>query len=198
MRTQQLPLHFKTWGGARQGAGRKPRGPKPLVSHRPRPELDERHPLHVVLRVLPHVWSLRSGRSWPALQEALRDGSVRAGFRLVHFSLQSNHVHLIVEADAKVALSRGMQGLAIRMARALNRLMRRRGRVFADHYFARPLPTPTEVARAVTYVLENHRHHMPGAAGVDRFSSAADDAPRGEPRTWLLIVGWRRALRRGS
>ncbi|HEY6912675.1 MAG TPA: transposase [Myxococcales bacterium] len=115
----------------------------------------------------------------------------------MQFSVQGNHVHLIVEADNDQALSRGMQGLAIRIARALNRMMRRKGRVLADHFFSRILKTPTEVVNAIRYVLGNHTHHL-GAVGIDPFSSAGLSATDhaallAPPVGWLLRIGWRRA-----
>jgi len=79
--------------------------------------------------------------------------------RLVHYSVQGNHLHLLVEAKGREALSRGMQGLTIRLARGLNRVMGRRGKVFADRYHARALRTPGEVRHALAYVLLNAEHH---------------------------------------
>jgi hypothetical protein len=101
--------------------------------------------------------------------------------------VQGNHVHLIVEAEGTTALSRGMQGLNVRMAIALNRLMRRRGRVLADRYHAVILKTPTQTAHAVHYVLNNRQHHAPGLYTADwRDPFASADAPLAAPHTWLL------------
>ncbi|HEY5675995.1 MAG TPA: transposase [Myxococcales bacterium] len=153
--------------------------------------------MHVTLRVREEVWNLRSRRAFRRLRDALAAAWGRFGVRIVQFSIQGNHVHLIVEADDDEALSRGIQGLAIRIARALNRMMRRKGRVLADHFFSRMLKTPTEVANAIRYVLGNHAHHF-GASGIDPFSSAGlPAAERGSVLApavgWLLRVGWRRA-----
>jgi REP element-mobilizing transposase RayT len=83
----------------------------------------------------------------------------------VQLSVQSNHVHLIVETESKHALSRAMQGLGGRIAYRLNKRLRRHGPVLGDRYHSRALKTPLEVKRALVYVLHNHRHH---AEGVDR------------------------------
>jgi hypothetical protein len=164
----------------------------------------------VTLRVLPHVWNLRSGRSLAAVAAALAGAKPWREFRVVHFSLQGEHLHLIVEADDNRALSEGMQGLTVRIAKALNRMMGRRGTVFADRYHAHVLRTPAEVRNALAYVLLNHRSHMlrigarSDAGPLDRFSSAASfdgwsDGPGPQPTTvtsppqsWLLRAGWRR------
>ncbi len=181
-----LQLELPTWGGRRKGAGRKRKGPVRLVSHRARPAHLARHPLHAVWRTRPDVPSLRKRAVMELLRVALAAGGSRATFRLVHYSVQGNHLHLVVEAHDKVALSRGMQGLAVRIARAVNTAAGRRGRVFADHYFARELRTPAEVRRAVRYVLDNHLHHAAGRA----LQADSCAAPVTAPRTWLLTVGW--------
>ena len=139
-----------------------------------------------------------------ALRPAIAASSAES-FRVLHFSIQHDHVHLLVEADAPAALSRGIQGLAIRAARAINRLLGRRGRVWADRFHARDLPTPREVRNALVYVLNNVKKHLRGAEGLDPRSSAAwfsgwklpAKQPPGAPpvaraRTWLARVGWQR------
>jgi hypothetical protein len=151
--------------------------------------------------VLPQVWNLRSRRCFGAIARCFSRGRDRFGFRLVHFSVQGNHLHLIVEANDEKALARGLQGLGVRIAKALNRVMGRNGTVFADHYHASILRSPTQVANALAYVLMNFLHHFPGEAarhaadGRDRFSSAwrepGTDPPVVPARTWLLTVGWR-------
>jgi hypothetical protein len=98
---------------------------------------------------------------------------------VVDFSTLGDHLHLIVEADDNRALSEGMQGLSVRLAKRLNKLMARHGRVFADRFHAHVLRTPAEVRNALAYVLLNHRSHRArsgervGPGALDRFSSAA-------------------------
>ncbi len=153
--------------------------------------------MHATLRVRSSVRSLRGNRSFAAVERALLVARDRLGVRVVHFAVLGNHLHLIVEADSSAALSRGMQGLTIRLAKALNAALRRSGAVFADHYHARVLATPTEVANAVGYVRDNAAHHFPEhAGGVDPFTSDARPELAAPARTWLLTVGWTRALRR--
>jgi hypothetical protein len=97
---------------------------------------------------------------------ALANSSLRAGFRLVHFSVQRDHLHLIAEASERIALARGVQALAIRVARAVNSCLGRKGKVFADRYHARALSTPRAVRFAVRYVLLNANKHERGAHRV--------------------------------
>ncbi len=199
-RPRQLGLEFRTWGGKRAGAGRKPRGARAGVAHRSRGDWTGVMPLHVTLRMAPHVYNLRSRRSFRVIAAALRLGGDRFNVRVVEFSVQGNHIHLVVEAASRGALARALQGLSIRVARGLNRMMGRSGRVFDDRYHARVLRTPTEVRNAIHYVLGNARKHAaqrgetyaPGY--VDPYSSAgAADLALPPAQTWLLRAGWKRA-----
>ena len=195
----QMELPLPQRGGKRKGAGRKPApGRKAGVSHKARPRFDKPAAVHVTLRVADHVWNLRSRRSFRLIEQCLADALGRFGLRIIQFTVMGNHIHLIVEADSSEALSRGMQGVCIRIAKALNRLMNLNGRVFSDHFHSRLVKTPTELVNAIGYVLGNHAYHFGDGASVDRFSSAGLTAGRRErvlatPQTWLLRVGWRRA-----
>jgi putative transposase len=133
------------------------------------------------------VCRLRSVQCFRVLKQAFQAANARIGFHVIHFSVQGNHVHLIVEAQGTKELSRGMQGLNVRMAIALNRLMGRRGKVFADRYHEVILKTPTQAAHALHYVLNNRQHHAPGVHAADwRDPFASVDAPLAAPRTWFL------------
>jgi hypothetical protein len=112
----QLELRRRSWGGRRPGAGRKPSGHRGGVPHRIRPAHHAHHPLHVTLRARDGLPSLRAESVFPALRRSLGQAS-RGGLRLLQFSVQRDHVHLIVEAADRRALSRGLQGLAIRPPR---------------------------------------------------------------------------------
>jgi REP element-mobilizing transposase RayT len=184
----------------------------PVVrNHRARPPVTRHTPVHVTLKLLPQVYSLRTPRCFRALERAMRAGSERFGMRLVHHSVQRDHLHLLIEADDKRALSRGMQGLKVRMARALNRVLQRKGKVFRERYHQRILRSPLETKRALGYVLLNTYKHMSrfGAAPwshIDRCSSGPwfdgwtrppTRPPPGPPctvaaRSWMLREGWKR------
>lgn len=189
---RQLQLRFHRRGGKRRGAGRKPNGEKAGVSHLVRPQFTRALPVHVTLRMARHVYNLRSRRSFSVIGRAIARAAERFGVRIVLFSVQGNHVHLVVEAADTASLARAMQGFSIRVAKGMNRVMSRRGRVLADRYHAHPLRTPTEVRRAVAYVRENHHKHMaeignPVPRGyVDPFASAGAGLALPNPRTWLL------------
>jgi REP element-mobilizing transposase RayT len=178
-------MAFRTHGGKRAGAGRKPQGPRASERHEARPMHDFRHPVHVTMRVVGDVGNLRRREIYFALYGATIVTAKREDFRIVHLSIQRDHIHLIVEAEHKEALSRGMQGFSISAARRINKATtartgeRRSGRVVSDRFHARPLTSPRAVRNALAYVLGNWRHHGEDRAAfakhwsVDPFSSGA-------------------------
>jgi REP element-mobilizing transposase RayT len=157
-------------GGKRRGAGRKPKGNRAGSPHKKRPVLLGRYPVHVVLRVVKEVGSLRKRHMYKALREATFAVAMRelhdkdkASFRIVHISIQRTHLHLIVEADNKTALSNGMQRFQISAAKQINaawsigRSRRRRGTVFPDRFHQEIITTPTQARNTLAYVLNNWR-----------------------------------------
>jgi REP element-mobilizing transposase RayT len=214
--SRQLPLPLQRrfgWGGARSGSGRPP-GARPRVQHLGRPGVPGWAPSPVTVRVRAGLPSLRRGGFVQELRATLRRGCERGDFRVVHYSVQSDHVHLLVESAGKRALGCGMKSIGARLARAIHRAFAIAGPVLDGRYHLRVLRTPREVRNALAYVLLNARHHLVKRGGtpswhvLDAASSArwfdgwaARTAPRsipaGEPEvarphTWLARAGWRR------
>jgi REP element-mobilizing transposase RayT len=178
---RQVALRFRTWGGKRKHAGRRRRGPQ-MVPHRTRPQFKRRFPLHVTLRIRRDVGAMRTEHCFKAMERAFWAGGNKYGLRLVHFAVMNDHIHMMVEAEGKESLSKGMHALNIRIARAVNRTQQRRGHVLADHYHANILRSPTQVRRARVYLLSNAARHY-DLAGPDPF---APMAALYEPQYWLL------------
>jgi REP element-mobilizing transposase RayT len=185
-REKQLRIQFTKRGGPRDGSGR-PRIHKDdgAAHRRRRPLKGSRVPVHVTLRMREHVWGLRSRRSFRALERSIWAAQERFGSRIVHFSVQGNHIHLVVESIDERTLASAMKGLSVRIAKAMNRVMERSGPVLADRYHTHYLATPAEVRNTVRYVLQNHMKHF-GESGVDRFSSLAHPHLVTPARTFLL------------
>src|SRR6476619_3839155 len=180
---EQLVL-FKQRGGKRRGAGRPPKGARAGSPHTPRPDLHARYPVHVTLRVVGAVGNLRRRCVYQAIREATLTTARREDFRIIHLSVQRTHVHLLVEANDKAALAKGMQGFQISAAKHLNAAIskgrpgpRRRGPVFPDRYHAAIITSPRQARHALTYCLNNFRKHEEdrvapmSAWAVDWFSS---------------------------
>ncbi len=169
------------WGGKRKGAGRKPSGKRSNVAHTRRPAHNPRHPVHVTLRAKAGLPSFRQQLVHKLLAGILKRQRRRKyaeAFRILHFSIQRNHLHLVVEADSDrglKALRAGISGLEIAFARRLNGLLHRQGKVWDDRYHRRDLKTPREVSNTFAYVFSNYTHHGERSYGdgvLDFHSSA--------------------------
>jgi REP element-mobilizing transposase RayT len=204
-KARQSEFRFLNRGGKRRGAGRKPRGKRAGVSHATRPKLSRHEPALVTLRLVAGLPTLRMNDTHELIRHLCSEyHAPDAPFRVVEYSVQSNHLHLIVEANDQRALAAGMNSLASRLGKRLNKLWRRRGAVLADRYHSEPLRSPRQVRNALVYVLQNARKHGCWEARVpDAYSSGPDfdgwletgaisDRQRTAPRTWLLRLGWRR------
>ncbi|MDB4939538.1 MAG: hypothetical protein JWP87_6510 [Labilithrix sp.] len=197
----------RTWGGPRAGAGRKPGVGRRNVPHAVRSTHWKTVPVHVTLRRAKGLPSLRSERLHEELREAVRDTRQVEGFRITHYTVQSDHVHMIVEAVDRTTLSAGLKSFAVRAARRLNtRVLGRRGSLWGDRHHRRELRSRRSVRNALVYVMSNHlKHHEWDAGLCDPCSSGPwfegwmQDVPRPpEPspvqdaETWLLRRGWHR------
>jgi len=212
-KAKQLELAMRSWGGKRKGAGRKRVAPRPRVPHLRRPELHRNHPVLVTVRICAGVPSLRQAAAWAAIVELFRKARGRFGLHIIEYAILDNHLHLLVETEGRDSLSRGMRGLNTRLAKRLNRVFGRKGKLVDGRYHARDLRTPLEVRNALRYVLRNAAHHHARAGRplrrghVDPRSSGARfdgwrprprcldrtrDVGTSDPRTWLLRIGWKR------
>jgi hypothetical protein len=158
----------------------------------------------VTLRAARGIPSLRSDRLFLAVWTALAHSN-RPGFRVIHFSVQHDHLHAVVEAASRIDLIRGMRGLAIRIALSVKSATGG-GKVWDGRGHRRALTCPRQMRNALVYVLLNFRKHLRAAPGIDPCSSGpwfdgwahapptpVGHPPTARPRTWLATAGWRRA-----
>jgi REP element-mobilizing transposase RayT len=196
------------WGGYRKGAGRK-KSKDSGVSHLAREEFAARHPVHVTTKLVPGLPSLRRSKYFLAVLECF-EAAQKDDFRIVHFTVQGDHMHLLVEAEGRDALSSGMRGLGVRLARRLNKLWKRKGPLFADRYHSRVLHSPREVRNVLAYIFRNREKHAGEGTVIlfdDRSSSMLFDGwkemepmelvgryhPIVPARSWLARTGWKKA-----
>jgi putative transposase len=198
-----------SWGGYRPGSGRRPKGEVSGVSHHTRGDVSSRNPVLVTLRTKIELGSLRKKRIHGVIRGALAEGCDIGPFRICHYAVQPNGVLLIVEAEDRAALSRGMQGVNVRIAKSLNRLWERNGSVFSDRYETVVLKGSQAVRDTLCHVLNNARlHENIPRDEADPFSSAAyfdgwkhpprsldpvsGVPPVAKPRSAALKSGWRK------
>jgi REP element-mobilizing transposase RayT len=174
-------------GGRRPGAGRPRKPHQHDAPHRKRPSLSPAHPVHVVLRTTAWTPRLRCGATYRALRRVLVRYLGRADFRVVHISIQRNHLHLLVEAKDRRALTRGMQSFAINAARAIQRGP---GKVFAYRYHATQIESARQARHALAYVLNNWRKHREDSRCAKTLAAKLDPYASG-----LALAGWAQRLR---
>jgi hypothetical protein len=166
--------------------------------------------VHVTWRVVRGLPSLRKKALARAVGKTILGINLShegrgSAFRVIPFSIQPDHMHLIVEADDKLGLTAGLRGLGIWIARKVNAARGGAGRVVAERYHAVPLTSPRQVRNTISYVLHNHRHHEPSPYLIDPFSSGRWFSGWAEPipmpttpspvlpaTTWLARALWRR------
>jgi REP element-mobilizing transposase RayT len=210
---RQLALSGRgRWGGLRAGSGRRkiPRDKRGYVPHITRPKVTRHTPVHVTLRCVDGLPSLRRPTHKRTI-DAIFARENRKGFRLVHYAILPNHLHLICEGVDTRAISRGIQRIASRIARAFNARLDRRGRFFRERFDGKVIATPKQMRNALRYVLLNHHKHQAegrreAVVGVDAYSSGhyfdgwqdckharpPPDGPVVPPQCWLSRQGWRR------
>lgn len=214
--TQLKFAKISGWGGRRTGSGRKNRSGE--VSHRTRPRVSGRFPLHITCKLRPGLKGLRSTRLHAEFQKCLRKAKIK-GLRVLHYSILNDHLHLYVECSSNKDLASGMNSLGSSFGRCVRKQSGETGKVFRGRYHVRALKTPRENRNALAYVLLNRAKHQKVFAYYDPYSSGAffndwrrllgrEIGPRlcdwkirerplpaylAEPRSWLAREGWRRA-----
>ena len=209
-RVVQQQLEFRDKDGRRHRSGR-PRSKRSGIPHTRRAEFSASDPLHITLKICAGLPSMRKRRAFRAVLRAFAGGKLgakgKAGFRLTHYSVLGNHMHLMVEAESREHLASAMGGLKVRLARALNKVWDRDGKVFQERYHHVVLDNPSRVRNALNYILHNGRRH--GIQGLERwydpcssarwFDGFRDTIPDNlwppalaRAESWLLSKGWRR------
>jgi putative transposase len=208
-------------GGKRNGAGRPKKGERASERHKTREAFRPNQPVHIVIRPISDVGTLRGFDTYKAIRNAMITTYARARIRIVHISIQGSHIHMLVEAAGRLQLARGMQGFEIACAKNINAVLskrlgyQRRGTVFPDRYHAVIIRSPRQARGALAYVLNNWRRHKEdkvkrhwridllssapsfhGFKDVDvtslRFGENYLKLPVWEPKTWLLSTGWKK------
>jgi len=211
-RAKQLSLQFSTRGGVRPGAGRKPAPANVgLQPHEPRKAFKKAVPVHATMRAMRGTPAMRGEVVVRVVLAEIARASAK-GFRVLHYSVQNDHLHVIAEGDDGVSFSRGMQRLASRIAMGINALVTRRGQFWRERYFRTDLKTPRQFRNALVYVTFNFRKHSRGmekrldlyssalwfdgwsvrSKPIEEYGARAGPSPVVGPKSWVARVGWRK------
>lgn len=205
------------WGGKRKGAGRKNRSG--TLNHLKRQRVNPKAPIHVTMKLregLPNI-------QCPEMHEKFKSGLRKAkalGLRVIHYTVERNHIHMMIECSNNSSLSRGMKSLGASFGRAIRAFAGGKGPVFKERFHMRVVKTPMEVRNVIAYVLTNTSKHHKMAPGPTPYSSGmyfsewkkllgrragpvlrefvpiTTDLPEFlcEPKSWLAREGWRKAV----
>ncbi len=166
---KQISMDLFSHGGARKGAGKKKLN-RGMQNHLARPTISNRHPLHINVKIVNNLPNLRSKKLFKIVKRAISRARIR-GFRINQFAILKNHIHLIVEGENNKLLGKAMQAFTISLAKSINGLSGRRGKVFVDRYHLHILKTPTEVKNALIYLFKNAARHYNLKNIFDPYSS---------------------------
>ncbi len=156
-------------GGSRKGAGAKKKKPG-MQNHLPRPQFKSSWPLHINVKMVKEIPNLRTKHRFKLIKRAILKAREKK-LRIIHFCVQSNHLHLLVEASDKAELGKSMQSFCTSLAKLINNSCRRRGRVFVDRYHLHILRTSQEVKNAMKNIFQKLYKHTKGKKQLDYYSS---------------------------
>ena len=90
------------------------------TSHQKRVQVSRNGVTHCTVSLAGCLPGLRDEKVAATLIECFSDAKVRFGCCLHGFSIQDNHLHILLIAKSSRCMSRWMQGFLIRAAKALN------------------------------------------------------------------------------
>ncbi len=166
---KQISMDLFSHGGARKGAGKK-KTDKGMQNHTARPVISCKTPLHINIKLHKNLPNMRTKKLFKVVKRAIHRAQIR-GFRINQFAILKNHIHLIVEANDNKEMGKAMQALTISLAKSINGMCKRKGKVFVDRYHLHILKTPNEVKQALIYLFKNAARHYRLKNIFDPYSS---------------------------
>jgi REP element-mobilizing transposase RayT len=141
------------------------------VYHRSRPELPKAKPVHVTIKTNKNVIpNLRSKVLYKQIRQSMKRARI-LGIRIIHFSVQRDHVHLLIEADNKQQLGESMRVLSISLTKRLSHVLKRKVKALKSRYHLHVLKSLQEIKNAKNYILSNGQKH--GTSDAHDFYSSA-------------------------
>jgi REP element-mobilizing transposase RayT len=157
-----------------KGAGRPklPLHKRRSIAHRTRDEIPKQKPVHVTIKIRKEILAtLRNKLVFKKIARAISKARQK-DLRVIHFSVQRDHIHFLLEAHDKKHLGRAMQSLTISLAKSLKNLSGTKlKKIFKDRYHVHILRTFAEVKNTKLYILGNALKHGAIADHFDTFSS---------------------------
>ncbi len=153
----------------RKGAGR-PALHDPGIRHTNRPHIKKPASLHLTIKVKKKKAEIKNKSVLKILKRAILNAR-KQGLRVIHFSLEYDHVHLLIEADNNLILGKGMQAFGVTLSKAINRLKKLKGGVYKHRYHFRQISSTRELKIVMNYIFTNGLKHGTAKSILNPFNS---------------------------
>lgn len=140
------------------------------IRHTERPKFKNARSLHLTIKVRENKADIKSIKLLKALHHAIKRARLMK-LKIIHYTLEYNHVHLLVEADTHHALHRGMQAFGISFSKAINKTKRLKGTVYKHRYHFRQICSSRELKNVLHYIFHNGIKHGRTSSLIDPFNS---------------------------
>jgi REP element-mobilizing transposase RayT len=152
-----------------KGAGR-PAINDPGIRHRERPILTKPTSLHLTVKILRAKAKLKNKIILSILKRSIMNAR-KKGLRVIHYSLEYDHIHLLIEADDNFILGKGMQAFGVTFSKALNRMRKMRGAVYKHRYHFRKIIGARQLKNVLNYLFTNGLKHNTAKSILNPFNS---------------------------
>ena len=152
-----------------KGAGRPAKVDRG-IRHISREKINRPSALHLTIKVRENKADIKNKRILKALHYAIRRARLQ-GLRVVHYTLEYNHVHLLVEANDNKSVQKGMQALGISFSKAINKIKQVKGSVYKHRHHFRKLNSRREYKNVIQYIFRNGIKHKRSLCLIDPFNS---------------------------
>lgn len=154
----------------------------PGIRHSSRMKFSKLTSFHLTIKVRENKADIQSKKLLKALHHAIARARLK-NLKVIHYTLEYNHVHLLVETNDHRILHAGMQALGISFSKAINKVKSLKGHVYKHRYHQRKIGSARELKNVLLYIFNNGKKHKRTNKRIDLYNSAIV-----EPRLNLLLT----------
>ncbi|MDD4973652.1 MAG: transposase [Bacteriovorax sp.] len=140
------------------------------MRHTSRPHLSKACSLHLTVKIKKIKAELKNKSVLSILKRAILNAR-KQGLKVIHYSLEYDHVHLLIEADNNHILSKGMQSFGVTISKAINRMRKLKGGVYKHRYHFRKISSPRQLKNVLNYIFNNGIKHKTAKHIVGHYNS---------------------------
>lgn len=139
------------------------------IRHTSREEIFKPSPLHLTVKLK------RADIQNKVVLRILKHAIYRSrlqGLRVIHFSLEHNHVHLYAECESNFVLGKAMKAFGVTFVRRVNKLKKIKGQLYKYRYHLRVLKSARDAKNVINYILKNGIKHGRTLKVINAYNSA--------------------------